>query len=507
MTDKLPPNSPEAESAVLSMMIADAAAVVPIVDQRIGQHVEAWYHPANRLMYVAIVGMHAEAVPVTASSLIQRLKDTGRIDDAGGSMRVVEIAATDAVTSMLDYWLDTLWDKYLARLTIRRAYDIAETISETEGSIGTILTQSLEKFTDLNELRRSVKDTPDRISSPMEFGDKVFSLWFGKDAGEPGIELPFGFPWKIRTHELTLAVGEKGKGKTTMLSWITLHMLRHGMKAFIASMEMHPMLTLKILTSQLLGAKWLEDNETNRKRVRDAIGWLQQRVVIYNFLGAVDYRVLLQAMDHGVEKMGCNFVLIDSLMRLGIADDDYAEQGRCVLSLANHAVEKGTHTVLINHMNKSEGGARSRSRGSAQVPDNAFNVVSIERNEKKWEKVCDALQDKRRGVLNKKEADGKIAALNGEWDAKIYLHNQRYPGSMQNGSKQLWFNRDSQQYSHEPNPEPKDLLKRWTRYPLHDDPETRAERERDEKMEETPPPPSPTQPELGTEGHDYDDEK
>lgn len=462
MTDMLPPHSPEAEAGLLGSVIEDAAAVLPKVQARLKMH-EVFYDIRNALIWQTLLNMHAAAVPTSMPTLRQRLVDSGRLQDVGGDAHLLEISDAAVSSAIWEHWVGIVMEKFLARQLIARCSSAIDQVRHTEGAIDTLIRQSVDDFSRLSEIQQESGDAPSRIKYPAHFGDGVFKLMVGAGDGEPGHELPFGFPWKIRQGELTLAIGEKGKGKTTFLSWIMLNMLRRGMKAFIASMEMRPEVSLKILISQLIGAKHLSPGPDNERRVREALGWLQKRVVIYDFLGAVDYQTLLQAMDHAAMKLDCNFFLIDSLMRLGVADDDYAGQGMCVLRLANHAVERNVHTVLINHLNKSEGSARSRNRGSGQIVDNAFNVVSIERNEKKWERIDDLRADLKRELVTQTEYSEKVGMMASDWDAKMVLHNQRFPGSVQNGSKQLWFCQDSLQYGEAPAPAPINLLERWTR--------------------------------------------
>lgn len=461
---QLPPHSLEAERGLLACCIMGEADVVPAIADRI-RELEVWYDVRHPAIWRTILAMHADGkAPITTMTLGQRLKDNGRLEDVGGYVYIEEVAGASPSSSMWTYYVEIVMQKHLARQAIAHASRTIQTLRTTEGAIDTVIQQMIVNFTQLDDLQQSAADTPSRIKKPADFEQGIWDLWFGKHSGEPGIELPFGFPWKIRKGELTLVLGETGKGKTTFLSYLMLHAMRRGMKSLIASMEVRPEVTVKILTSQLLGAVKLENTTTNTASVVGALAWLQKRCCIYDFLGAVDYRVLLQAMGHAHAKLGCDFFLIDSLMRLGIADDDYAGQGRCALQLANFAVERNCHVILINHLNKSDGGYKSRSRGSQQVVDNSHNVIVVDRNEEKWGKIDEMKAEVDRQVLDERTLEKKIEEMRSQWDARIMLQKQRWPGSRQNGARWLWFVQSALQYSSEEKAGPINYLNRWERY-------------------------------------------
>lgn len=459
---KLPPHSPEAEMGLLGSILDDATQTMPKVQETVREH-QLFYDLRNQTLWLTLQAMFSAGLPITVDTVVVRLRDTGRLEDAGGLEHLIDIQAKSAGPSLWEYWVETLFRLFAARRVIALCAKTIESLQEADGGVDALIAQRIEEFTSLSELRRTTNQDPTRVKRPSAFGEDIFNAWFGPHAGEPGHELPFGFPWKIRTGELTLALGEKGKGKSTFLSHIMMHMMRKGMKGFIASMETRPEQTLKMIMTQLIGTSQLPNDTEGHRRFQAAMGWLQQRVVIYDYLGAVNYLELIQAMDHAANKLGCDFFIIDSLMRLGIADDDYAYQGMCVLRLANHAAQRKVQTMLVNHLNKSEGNARSRNRGSQQIVDNANNVISIDRNENKWLKISEIDDDVKSGTMTEGEARVKKAKLFGEWDARMVLMNQRWQGSVQNGSKALWFIRDALQYAEEPQSSPIDWLARWER--------------------------------------------
>ena len=463
--DRLPPHSVEAEMGVLGCILRDPAAGLELARRAITD--DDWFYDLrNRTIWGALTAMHDASAPIDSTTLSQRLRDFANLDNAGGIAYVVDLEDQTPSASHLGAYLQILREKVVARRLLRTCSNTATNLTEWEGAVDSLLERAMADLTSLDELRRDASETPSRVRMPNDYGLEHFDLWFGSLKGEPGLDLPFGLPWKIRESELTLVLGENGAGKTTFFLYVLLHLLSHpDSKVLIASMEVRPEMTLKMMTSQLLGTTELDNTDVNQALVKKALAWLQKRVVIYDFLGIVQWRSLLQVMEHCSAKLGTNMVLIDSLMRLGIPDDDYAQQGDCMKMLANFSLKHRAHTFLVNHLNKSDKDTKSRNRGSGQIADNAHNIVSIGRNEKKWSKIDSLKDDLKSGAISEESYNQQVRPLVGEWDSKIALHKQRWPGSRQNGAKRLWFNSRGLQYFEEPYHDAVELLANFERHP------------------------------------------
>jgi KaiC/GvpD/RAD55 family RecA-like ATPase len=440
---------------------------------------QPFYLPQHEVIFRAMCGLADEGRPVDVLTLVQRLTDTGNLQSVGGVVYISELANKTPSAANLEEYLDIVWGKYLARIasqTLRKAADQCH----TAGVSPTVLADLEKRVADLKKAAAPKSDAnvaPPHVKTCFDFIDAFHNSFFGQDCEEPGLPLPFAhenFPLRVRGGELTLVLGEKGVGKSTILGWVALHLLNRGMKLFIASMEMRPEHTLKIMASQLLGRNKFEDTPANHALTQSAFAWLHSRVVIYDFLGITDWRVLLDAKRYAAEFMGCNLFVTDSMMRLGIMDDDYAQQGQCVMEFASFCMATNSHEFLVNHLNKAhDKSAKQRSRGSQQLIDNANNVVSLQRNEKKGEKLAE-LWGKRKsdlaaGKFDPMKFDEQKAELEAGWDSKFVLHNQRLPGTRQNGSIYLWFHRESQQLRSEPSdPVGVNYLERWTKNAARD---------------------------------------
>lgn len=97
-SSELPPHSPETEQAVIGACLLEPAEVIPQVLERLTASGEAFYELRHREVWLAIEALHREGKAVDLMLVQQRLKDTGKLDQAGGLAALSE--AMDACVSV-----------------------------------------------------------------------------------------------------------------------------------------------------------------------------------------------------------------------------------------------------------------------------------------------------------------------------------------------------------------------------------------------------------------------
>ena len=465
--DQLPPHSDEAERGVLGCVFLAPEASMPVCErQRIEP--EWFFDLRHRVLWQTLFAMSNDPKGIDVVTIHQRLRDHGNLADAGGLAYLSDHPNQTPSASNLGYYLDILRDKWVLRNLIAECLNTVKHARNFAGSVDALVDRQRAKFDQFAQDHVNPTETSSLLRPAGQFGEAVFDKWFGSGAGqeEPGLSLPetaFGtFPFRIRPKEMTLVLGEKGKGKTTMLSYICLHLLQQGMKAVIASMEMAPDETLETLVRQLLGVKRCADTEEGRKLFTSAVAWLNSRCEILDFRGIIQHRQLLDEFKRASAR-GRDLFIVDNLMKLGLMEDDMAAHGQAANEFHGFAVGGGAHLFMVNHLNK--GGT---SRGSLRWVDASNNVCSIDRNEKKWEKLGPGFELlKHRQITNEEFQENYKAELKA-WDAKFVLKNQRLQGSLQNGSRTLWFLSQGSQYANHGEPLPAasvNWLGKWTGEP------------------------------------------
>ena len=189
----------------------------------------------------------------------------------------------------------------------------------------------------------------------------------------------FGF----RQSELTIWSGFKGHGKSLVISQVFEKFIADGKKCFIISPEFPPHRVLYRMLIQSLGID-------HAKQTASAWAWLE---AIEKQLWLYDQQSSLKAQDvvalcrYAVEVHGVDHILIDSLMKCGIAPDDYGSQKKLVDMVQQVAHRSKVHIHLVAHARKSNDDSKMGGlhdvKGSSEICDMAENVIFVWRNKPK----------------------------------------------------------------------------------------------------------------------------
>lgn len=285
--------------------------------------------------------------------------------------------------------------------------------------------------------------TPDELRSARFFVEQVLDEFYPQDELASGYALPFRFmrDFRMRMGETTTVTGINGHGKSAIVSQIALHLVENGARCMVASMEMRPSKTLERMTRQVAG-----ELKPSVQHIRAIFDWYDGRMWIYNVHGSTKVDRLLEVMLYARRRFGINVFVIDSLMRCGIAFEDYEAQDRFVRRLCEFDETESTHTVLIAHSRKGQDEkhpvGKLDIKGSGGITDNAFNCLSVWRNKPKELKLQELRENKALGAIAKMEREADLLA---KPDAILICDKQRH-GTGWEGRARLWFSPESVQY-------------------------------------------------------------
>lgn len=449
----MPPHDLAAEAGVLGCCLLDQKCVGQVLERIsvYGKPQEVFYELRHQEVFDVMRFLSGEKGQVIDLITMQaELRNRGKLDAVGGVHYLCSLSDAVPSAANLETYLSIVWEKFIARQLLARTTRAQSAVYErngiSEGGIAAV-ERELEEWSSLAKHANGI--TPQDLKRPGEFGEECFKLWFAEHQDEaPGLALPFGFPFKIRTHELTLVCGEDGSGKSIFMGQLAICLMKQGWNGFLASFEVRAAVSLWMMQRQILGmGPRLARGEENERKVAKALAFLNARMWLYDFVGITDWRLLLDVMRYAAEKCGTNFFVIDSMMRLGIAEDDLTTQSIFMAQLGGFTVQTGTHVFLVHHLNKTrEASLKGKVTGSKRITDNANNIVEMQRNGKKKEKMDELENRWAAHQIEESEYKSKMGELRPEYDAKFLLGKQRYPGTPQNGSKWLWFDAPSLQF-------------------------------------------------------------
>ncbi|MBU9441092.1 AAA family ATPase [Burkholderia multivorans] len=274
---------------------------------------------------------------------------------------------------------------------------------------------------DVRRASEFIEDLIEHVHSPKSVSIGTASPWTS-----------VGDSLRFREGEVTLWGGVNGHGKSAVLGEVMLHAMSTGDRACIASMEMRPIATMERLTRQAAAAAVPAPDF-----IRGFGRWTDGRLWLYAHVGTVERTRMLAVARYCRKELGVHHVVIDSLLKCGIAPDDYAGQKNFVDALCSLARDTGVHIHLVHHARKGERECvvpdKFDMKGAGEITDLVDNVLIVHRNKSK-----EALLRKET-LSDEKREEAELQA-----DTVLICAKQRH--HTWEGNVRLWFDADSLQF-------------------------------------------------------------
>jgi twinkle protein len=306
----------------------------------------------------------------------------------------------------------------------------------------------------MDEAIKTAKSSdPEGLKKASEYADTVVGLFWPTPGQHVGYTTPYGKlhdKLHFRPGEVTIWSGDTGHGKSQILSDCEPHWIKEGSRLCKSSLEMKPAYSLKRSVKQVL-----DTDRPTEHAIRAALDWLDGGLWLYDQVGKAKVEQLLEIFDYARARYGCDQFIIDSLMRMGVAGDDYNTQEAVIYRLVNWAVENSVHVHIVCHAKK---GAKDRGvpesddiKGAMEIGGNAANIITIWRNRKLEDQIAAARVAQEQGrqsaeatpLSELEQKPGVILNVakqrNGDWEGKIGLwfdqESYRYQSSY---DRQMW---------------------------------------------------------------------
>ena len=287
---------------------------------------------------------------------------------------------------------------------------------------------------------------PVELKSAHQFVDEVVKEFYPPGGEHIGYRAPWDKTFgKIlfRPDELSVWTGINGHGKSQFLGQIILEMIRQGARVCIASLELKPKRLLMRLTRQA-GSLTTPSIEY----IHAIHQWYEDKLWLFDLIGTAKSKRLLEVFLYARQRYGVDVFIIDSLMKLDIAEDDYKAQKAFIDQLCDLKNQHNCQIHIVVHprksLDESQPPGKLDNKGTGAITDLADNCFSIWRNKEK-----EHLSQRQAGgsVLTEKELEKLRSAdclwtcdkqRNGDWEGKLAF----------------WFHSTSLQYlassSHKP---------------------------------------------------------
>jgi replicative DNA helicase len=118
-----PPQNLEAEQSVLgAVLLSDTALPALIIDERL--HPEDFYREAHGIVFAAMLDLHNGGEPVDALTLVEHLKQAGKLEEAGGRAAIDLLASSVPAVGHVRQYARIVRENAMLRRLLRAAYEI-----------------------------------------------------------------------------------------------------------------------------------------------------------------------------------------------------------------------------------------------------------------------------------------------------------------------------------------------------------------------------------------------
>lgn len=279
---------------------------------------------------------------------------------------------------------------------------------------------------------------PEELKSAREYTQDVIDRFYPVGGQLPGFDMPWPkVPFRFLRGEVTVITGSNGHGKSLLWGQVMMNGVFQSEKICVASLEMKPGNTLYRMARQFTGKM-----KPSKKKITETMDYFADKVWLFALVGTAKVDRLLEVFEYAYRRHGVKQFVIDSMMKLGLAEDDYNGQKAIMERLCDWVNVTGAHVHLIAHPRKEDEDVPAKKmaiKGTGAITDLAFNVFSVWRNKPKEEALQEYEESK---TLPKGKSLDDYMKMP---DALLVCSKSRNVEGAE-GKYGLWFHPDSLQY-------------------------------------------------------------
>ena len=250
------------------------------------------------------------------------------------------------------------------------------------------------------------------ITNPLKYREELVEHFQG-DPNKKGLSMPWEAldQFKVREGEITLLAAQNFAGKSAIMTQCATQWMRDNTKVLLISPEFSPALNLSRLVQQIMGKPPGQINEID---VTAVLVWLEKNLLVYDALGQIEVEDVIAVSHYAAEELGVKMIIIDNLTVLKLVGETNTAQSELMTSLVQLARSTGLHVFLVAHTRKPQPGdqlGRYSIRGASQLSDLADNVIMVDRNFRKEEKLQDLTitEEERKEIRMQSDTKVKVA--------------------------------------------------------------------------------------------------
>lgn len=211
--DRIPPQSVEAEQAVLGSVFLDSDAIVEAME-----YIEAkdFYRRSHQTIFQIMIDLNNRSEAIDAIIVKEHLEQKNMLEDIGGVSYLSELTLSVPTAANVGYYAKIVEQKSLLRNLIQTATDIVSSGFEQEEDVESILDEAERKILEVSEKR----NRSGFLAIADVLGDSINTIEKLSQQGEAITGLPTGYhaldkmTAGLQAEELIILAARPAVGKT-----------------------------------------------------------------------------------------------------------------------------------------------------------------------------------------------------------------------------------------------------------------------------------------------------
>lgn len=148
--DRLPPQSLEAEQAVLGAILIDPASLVTVMERL---RPEDFYRQGHQRLFQVMIELSERGEPLDLVTITSELRDRKLLEEVGGVSYLAELAEVVPTSANVEYYARIVEEKSILRRLIRTATQIASAGYSGGAEVAEILDEAEKQILDISQRR------------------------------------------------------------------------------------------------------------------------------------------------------------------------------------------------------------------------------------------------------------------------------------------------------------------------------------------------------------------
>ena len=346
------PQNIEAEQSIIGSMLIDKSAITAVVE---ALKIEDFYRDNHKIIFKAIRELYRKDIPVDMITLIEHLRATGQLDEAGGISYITEISASIVSTANLNSYIKIVEDKSILRRLIKSATEIIETSYSKQNDVESVIDLAEKSVFNISEEKNN--SDFESMSVVLERGFQEIERIFNNKGETTGVASGFreldektsGF----QSGDMVLIAARPSMGKTTFALNLAQHAaLREGKSVAIFSLEMSKeQLAYKLLCAEanvdMLKLRTGDLSEKDWESIVKASGPLADAKIFIDDTAGISIMEMRSKCRRLKMEQGIDMILIDYLQLMSGSGGESRQQEVAEISRSIKAIAKEMKCPVI----------------------------------------------------------------------------------------------------------------------------------------------------------------